>query len=213
MAPDKVTVVRSGPSLERMILLPPDPRWRNGKKFVIGYLGVMGKQEGVDHLLKAASILTKRRDDVQFVLVGGGTELEAMKKLSGTLGLNGHVTFTGRIPDQPMLEALNTADICVNPDIANEMNDKSTMNKIMEYMALGKPIVQYDLKEGRFSAGDASLYAEKNNFHDLAEKIEFLLEHPDLRKEMGAYGRARVLNELNWEVEAPKYLNVYKSLS
>ena len=212
MTPDKVTVVRSGPSLERMILLPPDPRWRNGKKFVVGYLGVMGKQEGVNHLLKAASILTKRRDDVQFVLVGGGTELAAMKKLSGTLGLNGHVTFTGRIPDQPMLEALNTADICVNPDIANEMNDKSTMNKIMEYMALGKPIVQYDLKEGRFSAREASLYAEKNNFYDLAEKIDFLLEHPELRKEMGAYGRARVLNELNWEVEAPKYINAYNSL-
>jgi glycosyltransferase involved in cell wall biosynthesis len=185
-----------------------------GKKYLVGYLGVMGRQEGIDHLLKAAKILIKdkKRDDVHFVLVGGGTELDNLKKLSRQIGLDGSVTFTGRIPDQPMLQALNTADICVNPDVANDMNDKSTMNKIMEYMALGKPIVQYDLREGRFSAGYSSLYAEKNNISDLAEKINFLLDNPNKRIEMGAFGRRRIIKDLNWDIEAPKYLSVFRSL-
>ena len=214
MDPKKVTVVRSGPSLQRMKLMPPDKKWKMGKEYLIGYLGVMGKQEGIDHFLKAAKILIKdkKRDDVHFVLVGGGTEIENLKKLSTQLSIDENVTFTGRIADQPMLQALNTADICVNPDVANEMNDKSTMNKIMEYMALAKPIVQYDLKEGRFSAGYASLYAEKNNISDLAEKIELLLDNPDLRRKMGDFGRMRVIKDLNWDIEAPKYLNVFKSL-
>jgi glycosyltransferase involved in cell wall biosynthesis len=212
--PDSVTVVRSSPSLERMKIVPPDIKWKNGKKYLVGYLGVMGKQEGIDHLLEAARILTmdKERDDVQFLLIGGGTELKALKELSRQAGLESCVTFTGRIPDEPMIEALNTADICVNPDVANEMNDKSTMNKIMEYMALGKPIVQYDLKEGRFSAGQASLYVDKNNILDFAEKIEYLLDHPEKRKMMGEFGRRRVLEELNWGIEAQKYLGVYQSL-
>ncbi len=111
-----------------------------------------------------------------------------------------------------MLEMLSTADVCVNPDVANEMNDKSTMNKIMEYMALGKPTVQFDLTEGRFSAGDASLYAKKNDSQDLAEKIIYLLDRPDLRHRMGEFGRNRVVNELEWKYEAPKLLNAYDSL-
>jgi len=214
MDPLKVTVVRSGPSLQRMKIMPPDPRWKKGKAHLVGYLGVMGKQEGVDHLLRAARILIhdRQRNDVHFLLIGGGTELESLKRLSRDLGVEADVTFTGRIPDQPMIEALNSTDVCVNPDVANEMNDKSTMNKIMEYMALGKPIVQYDLKEGRFSAGRASLYARKNDVLDLAEKIEILLDDPEKRTTMGKFGRMRVLNELNWDIEAPKFLGVYKSL-
>ena len=214
MDPRKVTVVRSGPSLQRMKIMPPDPKWKKGKHYLVGYLGVMGKQEGVDHLLRAARILIhdRKRNDVHFLLIGGGTELESLKGLSRELGVEADVTFTGRIPDQPMLEALNSADVCVNPDVANEMNDKSTMNKIMEYMALGKPIVQYDLKEGRFSAGRASLYARKNDVLDLAEKIEMLLDDPEKRTTMGKLGRMRVLNELNWDIEAPKFLGVYNSL-
>jgi len=111
-----------------------------------------------------------------------------------------------------MLEALSTADVCVNPDIANEMNDKSTMNKIMEYMALGKPVVQYDLTEGRFSAGEASLYARPNDVRDMADKIVHLIDHPEERNKMGRWGRDRVLRELHWGVEAPKYLQVYECL-
>jgi glycosyltransferase involved in cell wall biosynthesis len=122
------------------------------------------------------------------------------------------VTFTGRVPDDELLAMLNSADVCVNPDVANEMNDKSTMNKIMEYMALGKPIVQFDLAEGRFSAQQASLYAKRNDPDDLAAKIIELMDDPVRRAEMGAFGRARVENELEWRYETPKLLAAYESL-
>jgi glycosyltransferase involved in cell wall biosynthesis len=122
------------------------------------------------------------------------------------------VTFTGRVPDGEMLAMLNTADVCVNPDVANEMNDKSTMNKIMEYMALGKPIVQFDLAEGRYSAQSASLYAAKNDTLDLARKIVELLDDPKLRQSMGEFGRWRVENELEWRFEVPKLLAAYEHL-
>jgi len=108
-----------------------------------------------------------------------------------------------------MLEMLNTADVCVNPDVANEINDKSTMNKIMEYMALGKPVVQFDLTEGHFSAQEASLYAEKNSELDLAKKIVELLDDPEAREKMGRFGRNRVENELEWKYEAPRLLHAY----
>lgn len=214
MSPDKVTVVRSGPSLERLKIRPPVTKWKNGREYMVGYVGVMGAQEGIDHLLEAARILIKdrNREDVQFVLVGGGTELDKMIEWRDSLGLQDYVTFAGRIPDEPFLEVLNTADVCVNPDLFNEMNDKSTMNKIMEYMSLGKPIVQYDLVEGRFSARDASLYAKPNDIVDMADKIEWLLAHPEEREKMGEFGRRRVEEELHWGVEGPKYLKVYEGL-
>jgi glycosyltransferase involved in cell wall biosynthesis len=122
------------------------------------------------------------------------------------------VTFTGRVPDAELLAMLNTADVCVNPDVANEMNDISTMNKIMEYMALGKPIVQFDLAEGRFSAQAASLYARKNDVADFATRIIELIDDPEKRKCMGEFGRKRVVEELEWRHEAPKLLKAYEAL-
>jgi glycosyltransferase involved in cell wall biosynthesis len=144
--------------------------------------------------------------------VGGGPSLEELKKLAEAKGVADFVTFTGRVADSALLEVLNTADICVNPDEVNPMNDKSTMNKIMEYMALGKPIVQFDVTEGRFSAGDASLYAKPNDARDLAEKMAELLADPEKREAMGKFGRARVENELAWPYEAPKLLAAYDAL-
>lgn len=214
MSPDRVFVVRSGPNLERLKILPPKPELKKGCRFLVGYVGVMGKQEGVDYLLRSARHIVTEigRTDVHFGLVGGGSELEAMKQYSQQLGIAHCVTFTGRVPDQEMLEMLNTADVCVNPDVANEMNDKSTMNKIMEYMALAKPIVQFDLSEGRFSAQTASLYAEKNDEIDMAEKIVHLLDDPDKCKQMGNFGRERIENDLEWKYEAPKLLAAYDAL-
>jgi glycosyltransferase involved in cell wall biosynthesis len=214
MPPERVHVVRSGPSLERLKILPPDERLKCGCRYLVGYVGVMGKQEGIDYLLRAARhiVLERGRSDVHFGLVGGGTSLEEMKALAQELGIAEHVTFTGRVPDDEMLALLNTADVCVNPDVANEMNDKSTMNKIMEYMALGKPIVQFDLAEGRCSARRASLYARKNDPLDLAAKIVELLDDPLRRAEMGKYGRRRVETELAWSHEAPKLLAAYEAL-
>jgi glycosyltransferase involved in cell wall biosynthesis len=214
MPPDKVFVVRSGPSLERLKIQPPDPALKCGRQYLVGYVGVMGRQEGIDLLLKAARYIVhdKGRTDVHFGLVGGGTELIAMKALAQELGVADYVTFTGRVPDAELLAMLNTADVCVNPDVANEMNDKSTMNKIMEYMALGKPIVQFDLTEGRFSAQEASLYARHNDPVDMAEKILSLLDDEDRRRSMGNFGRMRVANELSWDHEVPKLLAAYDAV-
>ena len=201
MPEDRVFVVRSGPKLDRLRILPPVNALKKGRKYLVGYVGVMGKQEGIDYLLRAAQhiVYGLERKDVHFGLVGGGTSLDEMKAYAKELGLDDYVTFTGRVPDEQMLEMLNTADVCVNPDVANEMNDKSTMNKIMEYMALGKPIVQFDLTEGRFSAQDASLYANKNDAHDMAQKIVDLLDDKDRRRKMGEYGRKRVEETLAWD--------------
>jgi glycosyltransferase involved in cell wall biosynthesis len=211
MDPDRVFVVRSGPSLERLKVVPPVPELKRGREHLVGYVGVMGKQEGIDLLLQAVEAIVKEhgRHDIQFGLVGGGTSLEEMKAYAAELGVADYVTFTGRVPDADLLAMLNTADVCVNPDIANDMNDKSTMNKIMEYMALGKPIVQFDLAEGRFSAQDASLYAYRNDPGDLAAKILELVDDPERRQAMGAFGRARVENELEWRYEVPKLLAAY----
>jgi len=214
MPPERVFVVRSGPSLARLKILPPDERLKRGRRYLVGYVGTMGKQEGIDQLLRAVRhiVFDLGRSDVHFGLVGSGTSLEEMKAFAQELGVAEHVTFTGRVPDGEMLAMLNTADVCVNPDIANELNDKSTMNKIMEYMALGKPIVQFDLAEGRHSAQQASLYAVKNDAMDFAARIVELLDDPVRRKEMGEFGRRRVENELEWRYEAPKLLAAYEAL-
>ena len=214
MAPGRVFVVRSGPSLERMKIRPPEERLKRGRRHLVGYVGVMGEQEGIHYLLRAARhiVVDRGRTDVHFGLVGGGTSLEKMRALARELGVADHVTFTGRVPDEELLAMLNSADVCVNPDVANEMNDKSTMNKIMEYMALGKPIVQFDLAEGRYTAQRASLYARKNDASDLAAKIVELLDDPARRVDMGEYGRRRVERELAWQHEAPKLLAAYDAL-
>mgnify|MGYP001275738932 CR=1 FL=1 len=214
MPPDRVFVVRSGPKLDRMKTQPPDDSLKRGRKYLVGYVGVMGRQEGIDYLLRAVAHIVHRlgRHDIHFGLVGGGTAFDEIRELAVGLGVDDYVTFTGRVPDSEMLAMLNTADVCVNPDVANEMNDKSTMNKIMEYMALGKPIVQFDLTEGRYSARDASLYAVRNDAVDFAAKIIELIDNPERRQQMGEYGRQRVANELEWRFEAPKLLHAYDTL-
>ena len=212
--PRDVFVVRSGPDLTRIKRVPPNPALKKGRRYLVGYVGVMGKQEGIDLLLQAVQLIVKHlgRTDIQFGLVGGGTELPAMRELAKKLDVAEYVTFTGRAPDAELLEMLNTADICVNPDRANDMNDRSTMNKIMEYMALGKPVVQFDLTEGRVSAGDASLYARPNDVADLAQKMVALLGDENQRIHMGAIGRERVEHALSWQHEAPRLLAAYDNL-
>ena len=214
MKPDRVFVVRSGPSLERLRIVPAEPRLKQGRRFLVGYVGVMGKQEGLQYLLQAARhiVRERQRKDVHFGLVGGGSELENLRRLAIELDVADYVTFTGRAPDEELLAMLNTADVCVNADEFNAMNDKSTMNKIMEYMALGKPIVQFDMTEGRFSAGAASLYAKPNDAVDMAEKILELLDDPPRCAAMGRLGRERVETELAWPHEVPKLLAAYAAL-
>ncbi len=214
MDPSRVFVVRSGPDLSRLRRQPPVPALKRGRACLVGYVGVMGHQEGIDLLLESVRYLVhdRKRDDFQFTLVGSGPELETLRRLAVDLAVDQYVTFTGRVPDAQLLEILNTADICVNPDRPNEMNDKSTMNKILEYMALGKPIVQFDLTEGRVSAGDASLYAKNDDPVDFAEKILELAADPQRRDRMGELGRKRVEEELSWDYEAPKLLQAYGAM-
>ena len=213
MAPERVFVVRSGPDLRRLRARAPNPALRNGRAFLVGYVGVMGEQEGIDLLLDAVVHLVERRGrrDVQFALVGGGSSLDTLKRMAQQKGVAAYVTFHGRAPDETLLEVLSTADVCVNPDRVNEMNDKSTMNKILEYMALAKPIVQFEVTEGRISAGDASLYAAANDPVDFAEKIEALLDDPERRARMGALGQERVFRELSWDHQVAPLLAAYEA--
>jgi glycosyltransferase involved in cell wall biosynthesis len=213
MDPAKVFIVRSGADLTRVRVLPPRPELRRGKKHLVGYVGVIGKQEGLDLLLHAVAYLRQelQRNDVHFIIVGDGTELAALRQLSGQMKLDDCVEFTGRLPDAALWEIMSTADVCVNPDRANEMNDKSTMNKILEYMALGKPIVQFDLTEGRCSAGEASLYARPNDTADFARKLCELLDDPERRARMGALGRSRIEAGLAWHHQIPQLLAAYET--
>jgi glycosyltransferase involved in cell wall biosynthesis len=207
-----VFVVRSGPDLTRLKTDCPDPGLKKGRKFLVGYVGVMGEQEGIDLLLRSVKHLVREqgRQDIQFVLVGGGPQLENLKEYCQSLGLNDYVTFIGRVPDDMLFTVLSTADVCVNPDRVNPMNDKSTMNKILEYMAFGKPIVQFDVTEGRFSADTASLYARPDDPIDFADKIEWLLGDPERRKVMGDFGRDRLQRELAWSYQVPNLIAAYQ---
>jgi glycosyltransferase involved in cell wall biosynthesis len=214
MPEDRVFTVRSGPDLDRVRERPIEDRWRNHRTHMAAYVGVIGEQEGVDLLLRAMEhiIRTRGRTDLQMVIVGSGPQLASVSGLSQHLGLSDFVTFTGRVDDDTLMTILSTADVCVNPDRPNPMNDKSTMNKIMEYMALGKPVVQFDLTEGRVSAQGASLYARNIDVAGFGDKILELTDDPERRAAMGAIGRKRVVNELSWAHEAPKLLAAYDAL-
>jgi len=212
MSPANVQVVRSGPKLERLFPGEGNIKYKKGRRFLIGYVGVIGAQEGLDLLLEAVKFITKIRNDVQFAIIGDGTELAKIKNISKEMELEDYVDFYGRVDDTTMVEILNTADVCVNPDRPTEMNNLSTMNKIMEYMALKKPIVQFTLKEGKLSAQAASLYAENTSSKDFADKIIWLLENNDERIRMGEYGYERVVNNLSWEHESQNLLNLYSKV-
>jgi glycosyltransferase involved in cell wall biosynthesis len=212
MRPEKVTVVRSGPKLDRLKITCGNEKYKKGRKYLVGYVGVIGEQEGLDLLLESANKILEKRKDVQFAIVGGGTDLEKLKALSASMGLTEYVDFYGRVNDETLVDVLNTADVCVNPDRPTVMNNLSTMNKIMEYMALKKAIVQYDLKEGRVSAQGASLYANNTDTADFAEKITWLLDHEAARKDMGEFGYQRIINELSWNYEKVKLTEFYKKV-
>lgn len=210
-SPDKVFVVRSAPDTDKLKPLPIDFRWRKGRRHLVGYVGVIGEQEGLDLLLVAIThiVRDRKRNDIQFVIVGSGPEWQRTVELCSDLGINDWVTFAGRVDDQTLFTILSTADVCVNPDRVTAMNNISTMNKIMEYMAFAKPIVQFDLKEGRVSAGEASLYAKANDALDFADKILTLMDNPTERTRMGDAGRQRLEDELVWRHQKQSLLQAY----
>ncbi len=210
MDPGRVFVVRSSPDLGRLRPGPPIEALRKGREHLVGYIGVMGAQDGIDILLRIIHDIVYRleRKDVQFLLIGGGTELEGMKRYAAKLNLTEFVTFTGFLRGQELIDTLGSIDVGVCPDPKDPYNDKCTMNKVMEYMALGKPLVQFDLTEGRYSARDAALYARDER--DFSAKLLQLLDNPGLREKMGRYGRQRMENELDWRFEVPKLLDAYR---
>ncbi|MER7179223.1 glycosyltransferase family 4 protein [Streptomyces hyaluromycini] len=209
--PEDVFVVRSAPAIERFQPVPPELELKRGKPHLLCYLGVMGPQDGVDYALRALAKLRDElgRTDWHAVFVGSGDAFDAMVELSRQLGLDDQVQFTGRIPDADLVRYLSTADVCLSPDPRNPLNDVSTMNKVLEYMAMGRPIVSFDLKEARVSAGEAALYASADDEAEFAELIALLLDDPEKRARMGKIGQERVSGPLSWRNSQASLLAAY----
>jgi glycosyltransferase involved in cell wall biosynthesis len=209
MPEDKVFVVRSAPVIERFRQVPAEQELKKGKPYLLCYLGVMGPQDGVDYALRSLAILREKRDDWHAVFVGAGDTFDDMVKLSHELGLSDLVEFTGRIPDEDLVRYLSTADVCLSPDPHNPLNDVSTMNKVMEYMAMSRPIVSFELREARVSAGDAAVYAQANDEREFARLTAELLDDPAERERMGRLGKERVEGPLAWANSQKALLAAY----
>jgi glycosyltransferase involved in cell wall biosynthesis len=211
MAAERVFVVHSSPDLRNVQLGPPRVELKRGRRFLVLCLGMMGPQDGVNLLVEAAARVTAARNDTCFVLVGRGPEVPRLKALVSAKGLDGVLQFAGVQVGKELAAYLSTADVGVAPDPRNPMNDKSTMNKVLEYMAYKRPLVLFDLTEGRRAACDAALYAQPNDPEDLANKILELLDSEELRRELGERGRRRIEQHLNWDLEAKVLLEAYRA--
>ncbi len=212
MPADRVFVVRSIPDLSRFRRVSPNLALKNGRANLIGYVGIMGAQDGVDLLITAMDNLvnTNGRRDVQCAIVGSGTELPRLEAMVAEKGLQDYVTFTGFLSGQPLLEAFSTFNIGVIPDPKNTYNDKISMNKVFEYMTLGIPFVGFDLIEGRKAAGEAALYAQNNDPVELAAKMARVLDDVDLRGALSEEGASRARALLKWESERARLLAAYE---
>ena len=212
--PQTIFIVRNGPDKLRMSPVPPSPRLKAMNKCILCYVGSLNPQDGVDYLLRSLRYLLHdlKRSDFHCVIMGSGDSLQDLRDLAATLQLNGCVELTGFIPDEDLQANLAAADICVDPDPSSPLNDVSTWIKVMEYMAYAKPIVSFDLKETRFSAGEAAMYVKPNGEPEFAQTIVQLMEQPELRKKMGTYGRQRVEQELQWTKVGPNLLAAYETL-
>jgi glycosyltransferase involved in cell wall biosynthesis len=197
--PDDVFVVRNGPDLTRVQRTSPDPSLKRSKSYLLGYAGVMGLADGVDDAVRALAALKQRRSDWHAVMVGDGPARSAAQRLAEDLGVADCVEFLGWLGHPDVMRVLSTADVCLAPDPPSEANRRSTMIKVMEYMALERPIVSYDLPESRFSAGTAARFASRPDAQAFATEIDALLDDPEARAVMGRSGRERVERELSWQ--------------
>lgn len=216
--PDRITVVRNGPDLKRLVSVEPDQALRAKASIIFAYLGTLGVQDGVDYLLRALLHLKVdlHRTDWYCIIIGRGDALEDLMSLTSRLGLNEQIMFTGRaglIPDADLIRYISTADICVDPDPSNPFNDRSTMLKVMEYMTLGKPTVAFDLPEHRRTAGEAAVYVTPNDEPAFARALAALMDDPVRRQEMGRVGRHRVETVLAWPHSAHHLLESYRRLT
>lgn len=213
VADARVAVVRSGPRCGWPDGHSPRPELKRGRQNMVMFLGVMGAQDGVDHLLRAIqTYCTMAPDDTLFALVGGGPNLPHMKALAEQMGLGSVVYFTGRIADEQLRDYLATADVCVDPDPITEFNNLCTMNKIIEYMAFGRPIVAFDLKEHRRSAEAAAVYVSENDDAALGRAIRELLLDVERRRVMSQFARTRFCEELAWENSEQRLIATYRGL-
>ena len=212
--PEASTVVRTGPDPNRLKAHEEVPEVRRGRRHLAAYIGVMGPQDGVDIALLVADVVVHKlkREDISFTLMGSGDSWQDLFALRDKLGLADYVEMTGRVPDETVAAVLSTADVGISPDPKNPLNDVSTMNKTMEYMAFGLPVVAFDLRETRVSAGDAGVYATPNDVHEMAQLLVQLIDDEPRRKAMGAAGRARIERELAWQHQAVRYRGVYDKL-
>jgi glycosyltransferase involved in cell wall biosynthesis len=214
-APSDVTVVRTGPDGERLRCRAANPACRRGRRYLVAYIGVMGPQDGVDLAVRAAAHVVHdlQRTDVSFTFMGAGDSYDHLVALRDDLALRDYLELPGRVPDETVLDVLSTADVGLSPDPKNPLNDVSTMNKTMEYMAFGLPVVAYDLKETRVSAGDAAVYIESGDVAAYARAIVELLDDEDRRQAMGRTGRLRIDAELGWPYQREAYVGVYDFLA
>lgn len=212
--PEQVFVVRNGPPLS---VHPTSIDCEVAKRapYIIGYIGTMGPQDGVDYWLKAIHemVYHLNRKDFLAIIIGGGDAVPDLRCLMKELEIEPYVWFTGRLPDADVQRYLSTAHVCIHPDPLNPLNNVSTMNKMMEYMALGKPVVSFDLVEARFTAGKAALYARPNDVADFAQKVTVLMDNAEMREKMGKIGKKRMADALAWDYSVPNLLNAYQSIS
>jgi glycosyltransferase involved in cell wall biosynthesis len=213
--PHDVTVVRTGPDPDRLRPVPPEPSLRRGRDHLVVYLGVMGAQDGVDLAVRAVDRMVHEvgRTDVSFTFIGGGESYDELVALRDELGLGDYLELPGRLPDDDVARLLSTADVGLCPDPRNPLNDVSTMNKTMEYMAYSLPVVAFDLHETRVSAAEAAVYATPNEVSSFADLVLELLDDEPRRRTMGRFGRARVEDTLAWSHQREGYLRVYDELT
>jgi glycosyltransferase involved in cell wall biosynthesis len=210
VAEEDVFVVRNGPDLRRFRPVPPDPTLRRGRRHLLADLGVMGPQDGIDHAVGALAALRERReDDWHAVFVGEGEVRAEMEGLAERLGLAELIEFVGWRGDEDIRRILSTADVGLEPDPPSPLNDRSTMIKVAEYMAMGCPVAAYDLPETRVSAGAAAVYAAEPNPEALGRCIDELLDDSERRAQMAQYGRERVV-DLSWQRSAAELLAAYE---
>lgn len=211
---NKIAIVRNGPVLERLVEVEPDFELAQKAKTLIGYIGEMGFQDGLDYLIRAINHLVNdfERKDIYVVLIGKGSAVESLKQLVDELHLQDYIYFAGYQPVavwRPMLASVHIGTV---PDPINPFNNQSTMIKITDYMGLHKPVVAFDLQEHRFTAGEAALYAEPNNEIDFAKQIITLMDNPEMQTKMGNIGYERIINDLAWDYQAKKLVQVYQTL-
>lgn len=211
---EDVFVVRNGPNLSKVIFLPPNDALKNGFKHLVAYVGVIGNQEGIDNLLRAVEYIVYEKNvtDTKFMIIGTGPHLDSLVRLSHEMRLKDYVKFTGYIPYRDFYEILSTADVCVNPEYRNPFTDRSTMLKIMDYMTMGKPIVMFETTEGNYTAREAAISIKENDDIIFADAILDLLNDRDKREKMGQFGRKRIDEQLNWDIQKKNLKNAYTYL-